>query len=63
MTFDLSEGLENCKMSGKNRKCQGILRWMISDNPEDINKKLKYLTFGISEEPDARYHHRAIKSK
>ena len=26
----LSEGMENCKMSGKN---QGILRWMISGNP------------------------------
>ena len=30
MIFDLSEGMENCKMSGKS---QGILRWMISDNP------------------------------
>ena len=28
--FDLSEGMENCKMSGKN---QGILKWMISGNP------------------------------
>ena len=29
--FDVSEGMENCKMSGKS---QGILRWMISGNPE-----------------------------
>ena len=28
--FDLSEGMENCKMSGKS---QGILKWMISGNP------------------------------
>ena len=30
MIFDVSEGMENCKMSGKS---QGILRWMISGNP------------------------------
>ena len=29
----LSEGMENCKMSGKS---QGILRWKISGNPEDV---------------------------
>ena len=28
--FHLSEGMENCKISGKS---QGILRWMISGNP------------------------------
>ena len=28
--FYLSEGVENCKMSGKS---QGILRWMISGDP------------------------------
>ena len=28
--FYLSEGMENCKMSGKS---QGILKWMISGNP------------------------------
>ena len=32
--FDLLEGMENCKMSGKKSgKSQGILRWMVSDNP------------------------------
>ena len=31
--LDLSEGRENCKMSGKSR---GISRWMISSNPEHI---------------------------
>ena len=30
LVFDLSEGMENFKMSGKS---QGILRWMISGNP------------------------------
>ena len=29
--LDLSEGMENYKMSGKK---QGILRWMISGNPD-----------------------------
>ena len=29
-TAKLSDGMENCKMTGKN---QGILRWMISGNP------------------------------
>ena len=29
--FYLSEGMENCKMSGKS---QGILKWMISGHPE-----------------------------
>ena len=29
--LDLSEVMENCKMSGKS---QGILRWMISGNPD-----------------------------
>ena len=29
----LSEGMENCKMSGKSGKSQGILRWKISGNP------------------------------
>ena len=32
--FDLSEGMENCKKSGKN---QGISRWMASDNPGNTN--------------------------
>ena len=31
--YYLSEGMENCKMSGKSGKSQGILKWMISDNP------------------------------
>ena len=32
--FYLSEGMENCEMSGKKSgKSQGILRWMISGNP------------------------------
>ena len=32
--LDLSEGMENCKMSGKKSgKSQGILKWMISGNP------------------------------
>ena len=31
--LDLSEGMENCKMSGKNQGKVGILRWMISGNP------------------------------
>ena len=30
MIFYLSEGMENCKISGKN---QGILKWMLSGNP------------------------------
>ena len=35
MIFYLSEGLENCKMSGKNqREVREFLRWMISGNPE-----------------------------
>ena len=34
MIFDLSEGMENCTKSGKS---QGILRWMISGNPEFAN--------------------------
>ena len=29
--FDLSEGIENCKMSGKS---QGILKWTIGGNPD-----------------------------
>ena len=33
MFFYLSEGMENCEMSGKN---QGILRWMISGNPAGV---------------------------
>ena len=34
MIFYLSEGMENCKISGKKSgKSQGILRWMISGNP------------------------------
>ena len=32
--LDLSEGMENCKMSGKN---QGILKWMISGNPDNYD--------------------------
>ena len=32
--FDLSEGMDNCKISGKS---QGILRWMISGNPVFAN--------------------------
>ena len=31
MFFNLSEGMENCKKSGKS---QGILKWMISENPD-----------------------------
>ena len=31
--LDLSEGMENCKMSGKS---QGIVRWMISGNPGNL---------------------------
>ena len=29
--FDVSEGMENCKMSGKN---WGTLRWMIHGKPD-----------------------------
>ena len=29
--LDLSEGMENCKITGKS---QGILKWVISGNPE-----------------------------
>ena len=36
--FYLSEGMENCRMSGKKSgKSQGILRWMISGNPAKVN--------------------------
>ena len=31
--FHVLEGIENCKMPGKS---QGILRWMISGNPDKI---------------------------
>ena len=33
--FDLSEGMENCEISGKS---QGILRWMISGNPVSVHE-------------------------
>ena len=37
------EGMENCKMSGKIvEKSRGILRWMISGNP-DLSISEKYL--------------------
>ena len=39
MTFlflDLAEGMENCKMLGKSGKSQGMLKWMISGNPDVI---------------------------
>ena len=32
--FYLSEGMENCKMSEMNQESRGILRWMISGNPD-----------------------------
>ena len=32
--FDLSEGMEDCKVREKSGKSQGILKWMISGNPE-----------------------------
>ena len=35
--FYLSEGMKNCRMSGKSGKSQGILRWMISGNPDNFD--------------------------
>ena len=41
--FNLSEGMENCKMSGKS---QGIWRWMISGNPGMNYFMLKFVISG-----------------
>ena len=46
----LSEGMENCKMSGKS---QGILRWKISGNPDSISHSFKSLGT-IGRAPDSK---------
>ena len=46
IVFDLSEGMENLKMSGKS---QGSLRWMISGNP-DLGLELGYILNGKKNE-------------
>ena len=42
---DLLEGMENCKMSGKN---QEILRWMINGNPVAVLAHLFALVYGLT---------------
>ena len=42
--FYLSEGMENCKMSGKN---QGILKLMISGHPVDASQCLQTLVMSL----------------
>ena len=44
----LSEGMENCKMTEKSGKSQGILKWMISGNPAEVTlKSIRYLMCNV----------------
>ena len=52
MIFSLirQEGMENCKISGKNHGKVGILCWMVSGNPGNYHISDKYLdTIAISD--------------